>query len=171
MSEINLNKLAEVTRNELVNDFGLKTLIDVGDNFFNALIYGTLKTPVERVDGTGFCQTSYGEENGVKCYGHTHYPRDTAEVARVLADFGLIDPALRILDFALRNKPKDQYYLPHVYRPDGSIQANTIQIDTPAHVIRALSRCVELLGPEEKLFRMFSELNTIMDGVWAHHFH
>jgi hypothetical protein len=171
MVERNLNKLAEVTRNELVNDFGLKTLVDVGDDFFNALWYGTLKTLVERVDSSGFCHTSYGEENDVKCYGHTHYPRDTAEAARVLADVGLTDPALRILDFTLRNKPRDQYYIPHVYRPDGSIQANTVQIDTPAHVVRALARCVELLGPEEKGFRMFSELDTILDGTWVNHFH
>lgn len=162
---------AELDRNELEEYYGLKMTVDFGDDFFNALIYGTLKTLVERVDSSGFCQTSFGEQNNVRCYGQTHYPRDAAEAARVLAGWGLVDLAVRILDFSLRNKPKDQYYIPHVYRPDGTIKANTIQIDTPAHLILALARCVEISRPADHLYGMFDQLNDIVDGSWLHHYH
>jgi hypothetical protein len=165
------NIFAELDRSELEEYYGLKMVVDFGDDFFNALIYGTLKTLIERVDSSGFCQTSFGEQNNVRCYGQTHYPRDTAEAARVLANWGLVEYAIRILDFTLRNKPKDQYYLPHVYRPDGTIKANTIQIDTPAHVILALARCVEIVGPADHLYTMFYQLNDIVDGSWQHHYH
>jgi len=164
-------RLAELARRDLTEYYGLGMHIDVGNDFWNALIYGTLKSLVERTDSSGFCQTSYGEENGVKCYGETHYPRDTAEAARVLAAWGLVDLALRILDFTLRNKPADQYYIPHVYRPDGSVKANTVQVDTPAHVVRALARCIELAGPEERSTDMFRQLDAILDGTWERHFH
>jgi hypothetical protein len=163
--------LAGLDRREMEESYGLNMAVDFGDDFFNALIYGTLKTLVERVDSSGFCRTSFGEENNVRCYGLTHYPRDTAEAARVLASWGLADYAIRILEFTLRNKPKDQYYIPHVYRPDGSIKANTIQVDTLAHVILAIGRCVEMVGTQDRLCDLFSEMDRIVDGVWQNHYH
>ena len=164
-------QLAAFARQELEEDYGLTRVVDTGDDFFNALIYGTLKSLVERVDSSGFCQTSYGEMNGVKCYGHTHYPRDSAEAARVLAKWGFGDRAARILEFSLRNKPAGQYYLPHLYRPDGTIKANTVQVDTPAHLVIALAACVEMTGDSDRLYAVFQQLDTILDGTWQHHFH
>jgi hypothetical protein len=169
--KISSKVLARLARTELTDDLGMTMEVDFGNDFWNALFYGTLKTFVERVDNTGFCQTSYGEENNIKCYGQRHYPRDASEAARMLADCGFIEPAISIIEFNLRNIPEGQYYIPHVYRRDGSIQANTIQIDTPAHVANALVRCVELTGPTDRLRQLFLKMDEIMEGTWSHHFH
>lgn len=170
-SKISSKVLARLAQTELTDDLGMTMAVDYGNDFWNALFYGTLKTFVERVDRTGFCQTSYGEENNVKCYSQRHYPRDASEAARLLADCGFLEPAINILEFNLRNIPQGQYYIPHVYRRDGSIQANTIQVDTPAHVANALSRCVELAGPTPRLRDLFLKMDEIMEGTWSHHFH
>jgi hypothetical protein len=163
--------LARLARTELMDDLGLKLQVDFGNDFWNALFYGTLKTFVERVDANGFCQTSYGEENNVKCYGEVHYPRDASEAARALADCGFVESAIRILEFNLNHIPEGQYYLPHVFFRDGSIKANTIQVDTPAHVANALARCVELAGTSERLRKLFLKMDEVMAGTWQHHFH
>jgi hypothetical protein len=166
-----IHTLGRLIHQELTESLGLTMGVDVGDAFLNTLFHGTLKTFVERVDSSGFSHTSFGEENGVKCYGHVHYPRDADSVARVLASCGFVDRATRILGFTLRNIPAGQYYIPHVYRPDASIKANTIQVDTPAHTALALARCVELAGPTEPLRELFVTLRTVLDGTWAHHWH
>lgn len=166
-----LQTLHTLSRQRLEEEFGLRMTVDAGDPFFNALFYGTLMTFVERVDSSGFCQTSFGEENNVRCYGRVHYPRDADSVARVLATVGLIEPAIRILEFTLDHVPQGQYYIPHIYGHDGTIKANTVQIDTPAHTILALARCIDLCGPTERLGRLYRVLSQIVDGCWAQHFH
>lgn len=170
-SDVNLKKLAELARDEMIEDLGLKMTVDVGDDFFNALFYGTLKTFPERVDSSGFCHTCYGEVNDVKRYRHGHYPRDAAEAAWMLASCGFVDKATRILQFNLRNIPEGQYYIPHIYRPDGSIKANTIQVDTPMYHVQALRRCVEVVGPNETFRTIFTKLIDILEGTWERHFH
>ena len=77
--------LAQRARRELRETFGIACEIDFGDTFLNALFWGSLKSLADRVDPTGFCQTSYGEENNIKCYGTSHYPRDAAEAAGAAA--------------------------------------------------------------------------------------
>jgi hypothetical protein len=170
-NEIGLEKLAELARDEMVEDLGLRMSIDVGDAFFNALFYGTLKTFPERVDSSGFCHTSYGEVNDVKLYRWGHYPRDAAEAARVLACCGFVDHAIRILEFNIRNTPENQHYIPHILRFDGSIKANTVQVDTPAYQVLALQRCVELSGPSERLRLLYARIKQIMESTWDCHFH
>jgi hypothetical protein len=82
-----------------------------------------------------------------------------------------VESAINIIEFNLRNIPEGQYYIPHVYRRDGSIQANTIQVDTPAHVANALTRCVELTGATDRLRKLFLKMDEVMEGTWSHHFH
>jgi hypothetical protein len=166
-----IKQLTATARDELTRDFGMSIAVDFGDDFWNALFYGTLKTFTDRVDSSGFCHTSYGEEHNVKSYGRTHYPRDTAEAARALADCGFVDIARRIIEFTLNHIPKGQYYVPHVYNADGSVHANTIQIDTPAHIAHAIKRCLELTGPTESLRCLWDRLDKVMTETWAHHFH
>ncbi len=145
--------------------------VDFGDSFFTALFQGTLNTFVNRVEHNGFCYTSFGEMHDARCYGNHHYPRDAAEAARLLARCGYSDIGLRILRFSLDNTPKDQYYIPHVLHKDGSIQANTIQVDTPAHLALALRRIVDIAGASDESYRLYGILRRIMDGTWEHHFH
>jgi len=164
-------QIGDWCRSELAEYHGLSARIDVGDAFLNSLLYGTLKSFADRTDPSGFCQTSYGEVGNVKLYGQTHYPRDTAEAARALADVGLVETAIRILGFTLGHIPKGQYYIPHVYNRDGSIKANTIQIDTPAHVAIALQRCVEIAGTTQRLGELFAGLCAMFDGAWTRHYH
>ena len=163
--------LAQRARRELRETFGIACEIDFGDTFLNALFWGSLKSLADRVDPTGFCQTSYGEENNIKCYGTSHYPRDAAEAAGVLASVGLAELGTRILRFSLEHVPEGQYYLPHVYRRDGSIRANTIQVDTPGHLARALERCVRQTGPEAGNEVLYRQLCGICRGTWARHYH
>ena len=102
--------LAQRARRELRETFGIACEIDFGDTFLNALFWGSLKSLADRVDPTGFCQTSYGEENNIKCYGTSHYPRDAAEAAGVLASVGLAELGTRILRFSLEHVPEGQEY-------------------------------------------------------------
>jgi len=164
-------QIGDWCRSELAEYHGFSARVDVGDAFLNSLLYGTLKSFADRTDPSGFCQTSYGEVGNVKLYGQTHYPRDTAEAARALADVGLVETAIRILGFTLGHIPKGQYYIPHVYNRDGSIKANTIQIDTPAHVAIALQRCVEIAGTTQRLGELFAGLCAMFDGAWTRHYH
>jgi len=142
-------EITRLIREKLEQQMGVTLRVDVGDAFWNSLIYGTLASMVERVDTSGFCMTSFGEERGIRCYGYTHYPRDTAGAALVLARCGRVDLALSILRFTMRHCPTYQMHVPHVLRRDGAIQANTVQTDTPAHVAIALRDCV-LLRPDQR---------------------
>lgn len=171
MNDALVKQLGALAQEELTRDAGMALRVDFGDAFWNALFYGTLKSFVDRVDSSGFCQTSYGEENNVKSYGRTHYPRDTAEAARALADCGFTELAQRILQFSLGHIPAGQYYVPHVYNADGSVHANTIQVDTPAHLAHALKRCLEVAGPTEALRGLWRRLDHVMAETWARHFH
>ncbi|MGN1364089.1 MAG: hypothetical protein ACI406_01915, partial [Victivallis vadensis] len=117
--------------------------LETSDGFLGPLWRGTMQSLLDRTREDGFCQTSFGEENGVKCYGVCHYSRDAAEAAGVLADQGCPEPAARILDFTLSHIPEGQYFIVHAYRPDGTPLHNKIQIDTPAHPARALARLLE----------------------------
>lgn len=158
-------------RRELAENFGLQCDIDLGTPFLNALFWGSLKSLADRVDPSGFCQTSFGEEGNIKCYGTSHYPRDAAEAAGVLASVGLTDLGLRILRFSLEHIPAGQYYLPHVYRRDGSIRANTVQVDTPGHLARALERCVRQGGPVPEAEPLYRQLREVCRAAWRHHYH
>ncbi len=170
-NKIKTMALCRRSKLELSRFFDMDMQIDFGHEFLNSLFYGTLKSMAERVDSNGFCQTSYGEENGVKCYGHVHYPRDSAEAAYILASCGMTDIARKILSFTIDNIPSGQYYIPHVYRRDGTVHANTVQVDTPGHVGRALLRCVEVAGTDETSRRLFEKLTAIYTGTWKQHFH
>ncbi len=158
-------------RRELAENFGLQCDIDLGTPFLNALFWGSLKSLADRVDPSGFCQTSFGEEGNIKCYGTSHYPRDAAEAAGVLASVGLTDLGLRILRFSLEHIPAGQYYLPHVYRRDGSSRANTVQVDTPGHLARALERCVRQGGPVPVAEPLYRQLREVCRAAWRHHYH
>jgi hypothetical protein len=171
MKKINFYRLVKISRAELMENHGLTFDIDFGDSFFNSLFWGTLKTLADRVDSSGFCQTSYGECGNIKCYGMTHYPRDTAEAARVLAMVGLFDKANTILDFTLNNIPQGQTYIPHVYNSDGSIRANTVQVDTPGIIATALGKLIELQGCNDSLKRKYDKLAFIFREMWKTHFH
>ena len=170
-SEVKIENNAKLSQEELKKYYGMNCSFDFGSAFINNLFYGTLKTIAERVDSNGFCQTSYGEDGNIKCYGHSHYPRDTAEAAWVLASCDMPELAVRILNFSLSNIPKGQYYIPHVYLRDGSIKANTVQVDTPGHIARALERCIEVLGVNSELKKLFDKLNSIINATWEKHFH
>jgi hypothetical protein len=170
MKNINYHQLAEISRTELRENYGLTFEIDFGDSFFNSLFWGTLKTLADRVDSSGFCYTSYGECGNIKCYGITHYPRDTAEAARVLAMVGLYDKSNAILDFTLKNIPTGQTYIPHVYNFDGSVRANTVQVDTPGIVATALGKLIELQGCSDSLKKKYKKLAFIFRETWKAHF-
>jgi hypothetical protein len=101
----------------------------------------------------------------------THYPRDTAEAARVLAMVGLFEKANAILEFTLSHIPQGQTYIPHVYNPDGSVRANTVQVDTPGIVATALGKLVELQGCNDSLKRKYDRLAFIFRETWKTHFH
>ena len=171
MDDIDFKRLAEVSRDELAENYGLNLDIDFGDDFLNSLFLGTLKTFADRVDSSGFCQTSYGECGNVKCYGVTHYPRDAAEAGRVLAMVGLYEKARAILDFTLRNIPQGQTYIPHVYNFDGSVRYNTVQVDTPGIVATLLSKLVELQPADDFLNKCYGRLKPIFNETWKTHFH
>lgn len=171
MDDIDYKRLAEVSRVDLVENHGLNFNIDFGDDYFNSLFWGTLKTFADRVDSSGFCQTSYGECGNVKCYGVTHYPRDAAEAGRVLAMVGLFDKARAILDFTLRNIPQGQTYIPHVYNFDGSVRYNTIQVDTPGIVATLLSKLLESQPPDDFLKTCYVKLKFLFNETWKTHFH
>lgn len=169
---VGFSELTRHIREDLEKYQNLKLRVRTGDEFFDGLFYGTLATLVNRVDPTGYCQTSYGEEGGIQRYPYTHYPRDTAEAARLLAHCGRPDLALRIISFTLNNCPEKQRYIPHVYRPDGSIQANTVQVDTPGHVALAMRDVLSLL-PEsrEKIRPLYQKLVRLMQTVFEDHWH
>lgn len=156
---------------ELQEEFQWIAPVDYGGSILNTLVYGSLKSLLERTDSRGYCRTSFGEENGVRCYGRTHYPRDAAEAARALARFGFADAGVQILDFSLRHKPRDQYYLPHVYNHDGTVRANTVQVDTPAHMVTALRACVEAPSERNDVDVYYNPLAEIMNDMWEKHFH
>lgn len=139
--------------------------------FFDALWRGTMLSLLDRTRDDGFCQTSFGEENNVKCYGVCHYSRDAAEAAWVLADQGCFEPAARILDFTLSHIPKGQYFIVHAYREDGTPLHNKIQIDTPSHPARALARLLEMGATDPALPACFERLDQVFDDTWLHHFH
>ena len=145
--------------------------LETSDGFLGPLWRGTMQSLLDRTREDGFCQTSFGEENGVKCYGVCHYSRDAAEAAGVLADQGCPEPAARILDFTLSHIPEGQYFIVHAYRPDGTPLHNKIQIDTPAHPARALARLLETGADDPALPRCFDRLDRVFDDTWRHHFH
>ena len=145
-------------------------VLETSDGFLGPLWRGTMQSLLDRTREDGFCQTSFGEENGVKCYGVCHYSRDAAEAAGVLADQGCPEPAARILDFTLSHIPEGQYFIVHAYRPDGTPLHNKIQIDTPAHPARALARLLETGADDPALPRCFDRLDRVFDDTWRHHF-
>lgn len=164
--------LLQRAKYELKREFNSLVEIDFGDVFIDALFYGSLNSLAKRVENSGFCPTSYGESNGICCYGLTHYPRDTAEAATALAMNQMPHLGRKILDFSLDNIPVGQYYLPHVYRSDGSIKANTIQIDTPGHIARALLACVQNSKEVENSdLQKFENLVSIFQAIQKHHYH
>lgn len=146
-------------------------VLETSDGFLGPLWRGTMQSLLDRTREDGFCQTSFGEENGVKCYGVCHYSRDAAEAAAVLAGQGCTEPAARILDFTLSHIPAGQYFIVHAYRPDGTPLHNKIQIDTPAHPARALARLLETGADDPALPRCFDRLDRVFDDTWSHHFH
>lgn len=165
------HRLAVRDREALVQNYGMTFDIDFGEAFFNSLFWGTLRTLADRVEPTGFCHTSFGECGDVKCYDITHYPRDTAEAASVLCRVGLVDRAEAILDFTLRHIPDGQLHIPHVYNHDGSVRANTVQVDTPGIVAIALSEIVDRVGATDRARGHYEVLSRIIDATWAKHFH
>ncbi len=142
-----------------------------GEPFFDRLWAGTMNSLLLRTREDGFCQTSFGEEHDVKCYGVCHYSRDAAEAAWVLADQGCLAPATKIIEFTLRHIPEGQYFIVHAYNPDGSALHNKIQIDTPAHPARALARILEMGGDAPVLPELFARLDRVFDDTYRHHFH
>ncbi len=165
--------LALRARLELRREFGCPAALEFGDEFLDALFYGSLKSLAQRVEENGFCPTSYGEDRGICCYGLTHYPRDTAEAAIALSFNQMPRIARKILHFSLDHIPAGQYYPPHVYRRDGSVKANTIQIDTPGHLARALLACVSASLPERDPAdrHFFAQLSEMFRAVRQHHYH
>lgn len=172
MDDANRDKAVKVfTRAALQREYGMDMTFDTGHDYLDALALVTLKSLFDRIDESGFCHTSYGEENGVRCYGVTHYSRDTAEAARVIAMAGKPNLALKILAFTLDHIPRDNYHIPHVYHRDGSVKANTIQMDTPALVVIALADCYRYGGDAAEIERLYAILKKRMEDAWGHHYH
>ncbi|MCK5845089.1 MAG: hypothetical protein KAG97_10300, partial [Victivallales bacterium] len=139
--------------------------------FMDRLFSGTLLSLVDRVEDDGFCETCFGELGGVKQYSTSHFPRDTAEAAWVLADCGRVDLGLRILSFTFNHIPHGQDYIPHVLARDGSVRSNAFQTDTLAHLARTLSRCAELTADQNIVHDMYRKLKPIADALWKGRFH
>lgn len=139
--------------------------------FLDELYCNTMQSLIDRTREDGFCRTSYGELNDVKCYTECHYSRDACEAAWVLADQGCTDTAMKILQYTLRNTPQNQYYIVHAFRPDGTPLHNHIQIDTPAHPARALARALEMGADPADAEELFRRLEAFFQAAHEHHFH
>ncbi len=166
-----LERLYHFSDLHLTGNYQYQTRLTTGDLHFDTVFLGTLQSFFDRLDTSGFCPTSFGEEGLYTAYGIVDYARDSAEAALALAEMGRPDLTDKILSFNLDHIPAGQYWVPHIYWKNGTVAINNIQVDTLAHQTLALQEAVALDGATPLRHRLFRILANLFHQTEIKHFH